>query len=371
MKISWGVLGTCLLVAASGCGSSSSSGVSIATACADVAKARCSLGSDCSLAYQQAGTGFNILENYGTMATCVQRQTMNCTNALNAPDNGNTPNQVENQCVPALISEQCAAFFDNMTPTACTPTGPRPAGAACTFNGQCMSGACNGTKTSVCGTCGSAPAIGEDCSDSTCAEGDRCLGATETCAAIVGLNGTCDATHPCDRGYSCVGEDTKTMTAGTCEAASNSVGTPCGGTMPGCDPTLGLYCGGPAGAKTCQRVIYPGYNGTVTPDGGAIASDGGGADSGGAAPTPAGTLCGQLADGMRVGCVAGGCYTATGLAGGSDLGGCKPFANDDDACDTVLGPGCMAPARCVVSGGGDGGTAGKCTVPVATACPSQ
>lgn len=369
MKISSGVLGTCLLVAASGC-SSSSSGVSIASACADVAMARCSLGSDCSLAQSQSGIGFNILENYGTMAVCVQRQTMNCTNALMAPDNGNTPKQVE-LCVAALPGEMCASFFDNMPPMACTPTGPRPAGATCTFNGQCMSGSCNGTKDSVCGTCGSAPAVGEDCSDSTCAEGDRCLGATNTCAAIVGLNGTCDNTHPCDRGFSCVGADAKTMTSGICEAASNSVGTPCGGTMPGCDPTLGLYCGGPSGAKTCQRVVYPGYNGTVGADGGVVANDGGSGDgASGAPPTPSGTPCGQLADGTRVGCVAGDCYTATGLATGSDLGSCQPFAHDDDACDTVLGPGCMAPARCVVSGGGDGGTAGKCTIPVATACPS-
>ena len=111
----------------------------------------------------------------------------------------------------------CASFFDNLPPMACTPIGPRAAGATCTFNGQCMSGSCNGTKDSVCGTCGSPPAIGDDCRDSTCAEGDRCLAATDTCAAVVGSNGTCDATHPCDRGYSCVGENAKTMTSGTCE----------------------------------------------------------------------------------------------------------------------------------------------------------
>jgi hypothetical protein len=369
MSPSWRVsLGALAAVAAAGCSSSSSTGVSIATACHDVAVARCNQASSCTLADSEAGLGFNILQNYGSLETCVTRQELNCTNALNAPQNGNNPAQIE-KCVAALGTD-CTAFFDNMPPTACTPTGPRAAGASCTFNGQCMSGACNGTKNSVCGTCGTAPAVGEDCSDSTCAYGDRCVASVETCAAIVPLNGTCDGTHPCDRGFSCVGDNAKTMTTGTCQQASTSIGTACSGTTSGCDPTRGLYCGGPSGAKTCMRVVYPGYNGTVGADGGVTANDAGSDGSVAVPPTPAGTACGQLTDGTRVGCVAGDCYTTTGRASGSDLGTCKPFANDGDACDTVLGPGCMSPARCVVSGGGDGGTMGTCVVPVATMCPS-
>jgi len=69
--------------------------------------------------------------------------------------------------------------------------------------------------------------------------------------------------------------------------------------------------------------------------------------------------------------VAGTCYTATGPATGSDQGTCKPFANDGDACDTAVGPGCMFPARCLVAGAGDGGaTTGTCVVPVASLCAS-
>ena len=78
-----------MAVAATGC-SSSGSGASIATACADVAQARCSETSVCSLGDGDSGTGFAILANYGDKATCVARQTLNCTNALNAPDNGKT-----------------------------------------------------------------------------------------------------------------------------------------------------------------------------------------------------------------------------------------------------------------------------------------
>ncbi len=380
MKMSLGSVlasfGGCLALAAiGGCGSSGTTttgGTSVDTACADVAAARCAEASTCTLADGQSGLGFNILSNYGSLATCLARQTLNCKNALAAPQTGNSPALLE-MCVPMLEAESCTAFFDNMPPASCTPTGPRTDGAPCTFNGQCMSGSCTGTKTSLCGTCGEAPAAGGDCSDTTCADGDRCLAASSTCAAIVALNGPCDATHPCDRNFSCVGENAKTNTSGTCVAAATGVGAPCGGTTSGCDPTRGLYCGGPASAKTCQRIIYPGYNGSVGADGGATALDGGVPDAGSVSvpATPAGTPCGLLADGSRVGCVAGDCYTATGLATGADEGTCKPFAADTAACDTAVGPGCMTPARCVVSGGGDGGTAGTCVIPVGTACPSS
>ena len=359
--------GPWMVLAAIGCGSSSGS-ADIATACATVAQARCNETSTCSLADGDTGTGYSVLGNYGDSATCVARQTLNCKNALNAPDNGNTPAQVA-KCAAAFVTFSCMDFFDNQPPADCSPTGPRASGAPCTFNGQCASGYCNGTKSSICGTCGDPPAVGADCSDSSCADGDRCVASTSECQVAVTSNGVCDSGHPCERGLSCVGENAKTNTAGTCETAGTRVGVACGGTLPGCDPTRGLYCGGPAGAKACMQVIYPGYNGSVTADGGATATDASAAATG--APTPAGTPCGQLADGARAGCVAGECYTATGLASGSDLGACKPLAADNAACDTSVGPGCMYPARCVVAGGGDGGTAGTCVVPVATVCPSS
>lgn len=360
------LLAFCLALGA-GCGGSTSAS-SIGAACADVAAARCNQASECSLPDSETGTGFNILESYGSKATCISRQTLNCTNALNAPQNGNNPTQV-GMCVVALVGTSCTEFFDNDPPAACTPAGPRPAGAPCTFNAECASAHCNGTKTSICGACGDAPTADADCADSTCTNGDRCVAATTTCQPIVASGGSCDSGHPCDRGFSCLGEDAKTGTSGTCTPAATTVGAACGGTMPGCDGTRGLACSGPNGAKICRRVIYPGYNGTVSADGGATAADGGGSDANAAPTTPAGTACGQLADGSRAGCVAGACYTATGPATGSDQGTCKPFANDGDPCDTAVGPGCMFPARCVVAGAGDGGTAGTCVIPVATICP--
>src|SRR5205823_4071670 len=146
-----------------------------------------------------------------------------------------------------------------------------------------------------------------------------------------------DDTHPCDRGLSCVvtGNDA----TGICATAGTRVGLACGGKAPGCDGTRGLSCVTMAGAGTCQPI---GLAGTMPgPDGGVTAArpDGGP----GAAPTAAGTPCGQLADGSRIACVAGTCITLAG----ADLGACVPFAADGYPCDTAAGPGCMPPARCV------------------------
>ncbi len=347
-----------MMLLAAGCSSSHSSSVSVTQACADLAMARCNLRSLCSLPDGFTGLGANLLENYGDMATCLAREALACQNGLSAPDTGNNPAAVES-CVAKFSSFSCMDFFDNLPPMDCTPLGPRADGAGCTFNAQCQSGYCNGTKDAVCGTCGSPPAEGDDCSDSACMRGDRCLGATSTCAAVVSSNGACDETRPCDRGLSCVGSNAKTMTAGTCQTAGTRTGVACGGSMPGCDGTRSLYCRGPGGAKTCEPV---GFGGTVTDsDGGLTASDGGAMGA-----SPAGSPCGQLPDGTRVGCVAGGCYTDTGPASSTDMGACKPFAGDGDACDTTVGPGCMAPARCVTAAGS---TAGTCVIPQASMCP--
>ena len=347
------------LLPTAGCSSGNSSSITIAQACADVAMARCNLRSQCTLPDGVVGVGANVLETYGDMPTCLQREALACTNGLSAPQTGNNPAAVET-CIAKFSSYSCMDFFDNLPPMDCTPLGARADGATCTFNAQCQSGFCNGIKNAVCGTCGAPPAEGDDCSDSACTRGDRCLGATSTCATVVSSNGMCDGTHPCDRGLSCVGSDAKTMTPGTCETAGTRVGLACGGSMPGCDATRALTCQGPSGAKTCTPT---GYGGTTSgPDGGITAASDGGAPD----PTPTGTACGALPDGTRVGCVAGDCYTDSGRASGSDLGTCKPFAADGEACDATVGPGCMAPARCVVSAGS---TAGTCVVPVGSMCP--
>ena len=104
--------------------------------------------------------------------------------------------------------------------------------------------------------------------------------------------------------------------------------------MPTCDGTLGLTCEGATGAKTCMAATY--------------AADG--------AP------CGNLGSGVVAQCQAGSCYLVPGQG---EMGTCKRDAADGARCDTVLGPDCVRPSRCVV---GDAGTSGVCTLPTATSC---
>jgi hypothetical protein len=325
-----------VLVLALACGSNTS-GPSIQQACQDLAQARCDKRSSCTMLAGANGPGASLVRVYGDMATCLQRELTACENGLMAPQTGNSPTKVE-ACVKAFATFSCQDFFDSNPPADCAITGARANVTTCTFNGQCQSGYCQGAKSNVCGACADPPSPGADCTDSSCGHNQRCVAANSTCQAVVPLNGACDGTHPCDSGLVCVGNTATTM--GACQNAGSMVGVACGGaqSLPGCDNALGLYCGGPNGSKTCMTFAFVGN----------------------------GMPCGGLADGTRVDCIGGDCYTTTGLATGTTMGTCKADSADGQACDTVLGPGCVTPARCVIPAGGT--TAGTCIVPVASMC---
>lgn len=162
-----------------------------------------------------------------------------------------------------------------------------------------------------------------------------------TCADVGILNGSCDTNDPCGNGLSCVGVSS-TSTQGTCEVALGTAGAACGGgAMPSCNGSLGLACVGPSGSKTCVSIDYVGD----------------------------GMPCGNLSNTSFALCKAGTCYTTTGVASGSQTGTCKLDAIEGAACDTVLGPSCMTPARCVTVSDG-GGTSGLCTLPTGRTCGS-
>jgi hypothetical protein len=340
------------------CSGSDDTGHAIAQACANLAAARCSQRSNCSRPDGTLGPGVDLLETYGDLPTCLAREALACRNELAAPRTGNSAAKVV-ACVAAFTTFSCADFFDNVPPAACAPTGSRAEGAPCTFDSQCESGACAGAVEGVWGTCGHPAVLGQDCSATRCAHGERCLAGARVCAAPGLAGDACDRTHPCDRGLACA-SDSGATTTGTCRPAGTSAGASCSATSAGCDGTRGLACGGPDGARTCRPVGFAGA--TAAPDGGLTAAGDGGAPG----PTPAGTACGLLPDGTRAGCVAGGCYTGAGPATDDDIGTCQPHAADGEACDTRLGPGCLPPARCVPLAGT---TAGTCVVPVAAACP--
>jgi hypothetical protein len=318
------------LAAPAACGqvTSTSSSVSAVKACTDLAQALCAKRAACT-----SGTG--ILRANGDMNTCVSREELTCTIALAAPATGNNPDLVET-CVTAYATYSCTDFLNGNPPSACVPAGPRPNDAACTFNGQCASAYCARDKNSTCGACAAAPAPGDSCVSSNCGHDQICVDSTMTCSQFGDINSACSTDAPCGVGLTCVGATASV--AGSCQVAIAIAGQSCGGQGgSGCDVSLGLYCGGTTGAKTCMTMTY-GANG---------------------AP------CGLMADGTRAGCKAGACFTATGIAAASDAGTCKADAADGAACDLQIGPQCAAPARCVASGAG---TAGTCTVPDATTC---
>jgi hypothetical protein len=310
-------------------GSDATTGPTAEAACADLAGVQCAKRMTCS-------NGGNVQRTFGTMATCVARETTACMNGLAAPQSGNSPTTVE-ACVAAYATYSCADFFDNVPPSSCVPKGARADGQPCTFNAQCAGGFCSGNKTAVCGTCAAPPAAGSSCASSNCWRGQGCVAATQLCEPNGTLNGSCDANDPCGNGLSCVGAVVATSTPGTCSTAVGQLGSACGGTLPGCYGTLGLFCGGAAGARTCMAITFVGD----------------------------GMACGNLSTTSRAQCIAGDCYTTAGLAGANEVGLCKADAADGAACDTVLGPGCAVPARCVTTGTGSAGT---CTLPTGAAC---
>jgi hypothetical protein len=270
------------------------------------------------------------------MNTCVTREELGCMLALAAPDTGQSPNLIES-CVAAYTTYSCVDFLNGNPPAVCAPGGPRANGATCTFNAQCSTAFCARAGNAVCGTCAAQPQPGDSCANQGCGHDQTCVDATMTCAVEGDLNSACGADAPCGDGLSCVGS-TSTV-AGSCQVAVGQAGKACGGTgNAACDGSLGLYCAGAAGAKTCMMMAF--------------------ADDG--------QPCGLLSDGTRAVCRGGTCFTPTGVAADSDLGTCKANAADGAPCDSALGPRCSGPARCVVAG--DSGTAGTCTVPDATTC---
>ncbi|HZS38691.1 MAG TPA: hypothetical protein VFF06_17790 [Polyangia bacterium] len=305
-----------------GCGTG---GTSVDKACTDLATARCNKRQSCS-------NGARITRDYGDMATCLTREKLGCVNALAAPSTGNSPDR-EETCAAAYPAQDCADFFIGNPPAVCVNTGLLANGASCSFNGQCMSSYCVGDKNAQCGTCGDEPAQGASCSNDFCARGQFCDANTTTCVTGGTAGSACNRTAPCNPGFLCVGATMAMM--GTCQAAATTAGATCDPlqrTAPGCDANLGLSCN--TMTKTCSAISYVGD----------------------------GQPCGVLASGAAAGCAGGGqCIIATG----STMGTCKAPAADGAACDTALGPPCLAPSRCVLSGAG---TAGTCEQIVASKC---
>jgi hypothetical protein len=311
-------------VISAGC-SSSSGAVSIEQACADLASARCQKMQTCNLQ--------GIVNAYGDLTSCESRQTATCVTNLGAPQSANSASHTED-CAQAIPAEACSDFeLGNVAPACQPPPGPRAVGTPCSVNAQCASAFCLFPKTSTCGTCATAPAVGASCANNGCGPGLVCDSHTQLCAMPVGSGGGCDDSSVCAPGLTCIGNTA--TDSGTCVALATSVGAACdladAGTR--CDGRLGLYCNVREGRR-CDRI-------------------------GEATPTLA---CGTI-DGGLIDCSAGAFCQFSGFP---PSGICIAPDSEGLPCDTLNGPLCSVPARCVLSD--VGGTTGTCRTTDPAAC---
>jgi len=329
------------MLAAAGCsssggggtssGGSSGGGLGAAQACSDYATAECNVRNGCT-------NGFAITIDFGDVSTCQSRLEASCANALAAPGTGSTPAHVEG-CAQALGGQSCFDYFTNATPAACaTPAGTLAAGAGCAFSAQCQSAFCAIESSEVCGTCQAAPQAGSACGGGVgCGDGLICFSDSESCGVGVEDGGACSDHDACGAGESCVG--LVDGGHGTC--------VPRGGVSAPCDPKEGTEpsCFG-AGGIACVRGVRDA--GTCLP----------------ISVETSGATCGTVAGQADAVCGTGGLCVKSSPDGGT--GACQGYVSDGQSCDSVLGPPCVTPAKCVPAT--DGGTAGTCTLPNGSLC---
>jgi hypothetical protein len=294
------------------------SGPSADQGCADEAYDRCSHLQTCSPTA--------VLERYGDETTCETVVKQNCTANAAAPSTGATPAGAE-ACAQAFTNWACSDFlyFVNPPPECQTSTGQLAQGAACAFPAQCQSGFCAIAPGSPCGTCAPAPHAGDSCAQLvTCGIGLTCTNDTLQCEPYANQGDACGTGMPCLDGLDCAG--------GTCQPEVATQGAPCT-THPGCDFYAGLTCD--TQSQQCVAVQLAGN----------------------------GQPCGAV-NGQGVSCNAGLCVESSGSSSGT----CVAYAQLGAPCDLASGPGCMTPARCIVSSGSGTSTAGVCAVPDATVC---
>jgi hypothetical protein len=338
---------TWILVLASLLPNCGSSGDSADQACAVLAKAQCQRRQACTnTALAIYSDGVFVLNTYGDMTTCLERQQQACIDNATAPGTGTSPAQLE-KCASEYPSWSCTDLFDGNAnpPPDCAPAGKLANGQTCALAGQCASRFCSETKNASCGVCADEPIDGASCLTSGCAPGQACKIESAQSASVplcrdrlaIG-DTTCTTDIPCQAFSTCVGASADVTKTGACTATALSLDAACGGTGPACEGNLGLACLGAVGAKTCQQVAY----------------------------VRAPAACGTLPDNSRAECISADCFTAMGPAAVTDTNAtCVAQAADGAACDTQIGPLCLAPARCVT---GVGATAGTCVVPIATLC---
>jgi hypothetical protein len=299
-------------------------------ACGDRAHANCLEIQTCSAEV--------LTTTYGDEGTCETRLKLYCLNALAAGSIGNNAAHTE-ACGQAFSHESCSDFFDLNPQTACVqPKGSLSNGKSCALPGQCESGFCAIVPGSACGLCADAPMPGDPCDKlTTCGQTLACVNATKQCQAFALQGAACGSGSLCGADLFCVGASSTAQ--GTCQPAVEQAGSTCdpqGRTGAGCDRIQGLTCN--SVTKQCAPLVF----------------------------AAAGQPCGANVGDQFAACAnAATCTPQGGEAGAASV--CVPTASDGAACDLALGPGCLEPARCIVTD--DAGTRGTCQFPDTRSCP--
>ena len=352
--------------------------VSADAACTDLAAAQCARLDACS-------ANLDTARVYGDAETCKARVKLGCLAAAAAPNTAPNTQDVSEFCGQQFPSFSCADVLNNAAQPACTPPpGKLDINGVCLYGRQCASGHCAVPRGLACGNCAPPSMAGDSCAVVPCGAGLFCSKKAQVCAMGGALMGTCDPDNPCGAGLSCQGampgmNPGDPFMPGMCVAAGQQAGVPCDPSQamgPGCDPNAGLYC--EASIKRCAKLRASGAGQTC---GAGYYCTGGAQCVGKPVPVPgcsADTDCNAPAkcQSSSSKCIetctkASDCKSGlnpkceTGVCAFTNFT-CVAPAADGNPCDTAAGPGCLAPARCIL--GNPSGTAGTCTLPDATQC---
>ncbi len=284
----------------------------------------------------------NVAENYSSTDECIVREALSCITSLDAPDNAASAAGIE-RCGAGIMAGSCGDFFDHTNLPVVLHRAPRAAAERSRVRLQrpvrqhlvLPAGQRDVRHLHHAGPRPAPPAR-----STATAAGRACTAraALKTCEPVVAPGSVCDATHLCPYEESCVVPDGGTSGLCTVRGALGS--------------RLRRQADQGAALRQRLRLLLPVGDRHLRADHRRLhRSDVRHARRRGGqrrARSVAQAVCYGGTD----------CFPTT-----TSSGFCTPPAADGQPCDSVLGPSCENPARCVPKNpANDASTAGTCLV---------